>query len=108
METFAIWAIIAALGVGTFATRLSFLALFARVEPPAWLRRALQYVPPAVLAAIVAPMLFTHPAGAAAAPDPARIAAALAAVAVAYATRSTLLTVVLGMAALWILQALTG
>jgi branched-subunit amino acid transport protein len=106
METLAEWGIIIALGLGTFATRLSFLALFAETEPPRWMRRALQYVPPAVLAAIIAPLLFTQRAGALPAPEMERVIAALLAFAVAYRTRSTVLTVVVGMAALWGLQAL--
>lgn len=96
---------IAVLGAATFATRLSFIALFAQGELPRWLRHVLHYVPPAVLAAIVAPQLLAAP-GAAAALDGPRSLAALLALAIAWRTRSTLLTIGLGMAALWGLRAL--
>jgi branched-subunit amino acid transport protein len=99
------WAMILALGLGTFAMRLSFLALLARTELPALLQRALYYMPPAVLAAIIAPLLFDG-SGAGASLDPARCGAALIATAIAWRTRSTLLTISAGMAALWLLQAL--
>lgn len=99
---------IVALGVGTFATRLSFLALFARNEPPRRVRRALQYVPPAVLAAIIAPLLFTRPPVESLTPDAARTAAAIVAFLVAWVTRSTLLTIVVGMLVLWGARALVA
>lgn len=41
----------------TFGIRYSFFILGDRVAFPAWARRALQYVPVAVLTAIVAPMV---------------------------------------------------
>lgn len=108
MAEIAVWGIIAALGAATFATRLSFIALFARAELPHWLKRVLHYVPPAVLAAIVAPQLFSGAPGPGAVPDAPRVIAALLALAVAWRTRSTLLTIGLGMAALWGLRALPG
>ena len=108
MAEIAIWGIIAALGAATFATRLSFIALFAQTELPRWLKRVLRYVPPAVLAAIVAPQLFAGAPGPGAVPDAPRVMAALLALAVAWRTRSTLLTIVLGMAAQWGLRAFLG
>ncbi|MBI3140785.1 MAG: AzlD domain-containing protein [Rhodocyclales bacterium] len=106
MAEIATWAVIAALAAATFATRLSFLALFAHGELPAWLRRVLHYVPPAVLAAIVTPQLLAGSPGPQALADGPRVAAALLALAIAYLTRSALLTIILGMAALWGLRAL--
>jgi branched-subunit amino acid transport protein len=107
MAEIAIWGVIAALGAATFATRLSFIALFARTELPHWLRGALYYVPPAILAAIVAPQLLSG-TGQNMALDAPRVLAALLALGVAWRTRSTLLTIVLGMAALWGLRAILG
>lgn len=108
MAEIAVWAVIAGLAAATFATRLSFLALYARTELPRWLRRALHYVPPAVLAAIIAPQLLSGPPGLNATPDAARVTAALLGLAAAYFTRSTLLTIVLGMATLWGVRLLLG
>lgn len=41
----------------TFGVRYSFFALGDRVAFPAWVRRALHYVPVAVLTAIIVPMV---------------------------------------------------
>lgn len=55
-------AIIAAMTAVTFAIRFSFYALGDRIVFPAWARRALAYVPAAVLTAIIAPMIL-YPGG---------------------------------------------
>lgn len=103
-----VWSMICAIGVATFVIRFAPLALLARLELPTWLTRALRYVPPAVMAAIIAPPLFFADGTPTIEPDLARIAAATLAALVAWRTRSTLWTVVLGMLALWGLQALSG
>ncbi len=99
------WIVILALAAVTFATRLSFLGLLAHVELPRLLRRALAYVPPAILAAIIVPQVFPAVAGVPSL-DPARLLAAALASLVAWKTRNTLATVSIGMLALWGLQAL--
>ncbi len=101
MAEIATWGVIAALGVATFATRLSFLALLGEGELPRWLRRILHYVPPAILAAIIAPQLLAGAPGLGASFDGPRCAAALAGFAVAYFTRSTFASIAVGMAVLW-------
>ncbi|MEW5958423.1 MAG: AzlD domain-containing protein, partial [Chloroflexota bacterium] len=47
--------LIGGMALVTFAIRYSMFALAGRVEFPARLRRALHYVPPAVLTAIIVP-----------------------------------------------------
>lgn len=108
MDATLVWSIILALALATFVTRLSFLGLLAHVELPHLLRRTLAYVPPAILAAIIAPQIF--PAAVSGLPmlDWPRLVAALIAFAVAFRTRSTLATVGIGMLALWSMQALLG
>lgn len=96
------------IGVVTFLLRFAPLALLARLELAGWLQQALRYVPAAVMAAIVAPPLFFGVGAPNIVPDPPRMAAATLAALIAWRTRSTLLTVVLGMLALWALQALLG
>ncbi|MBL8504016.1 MAG: AzlD domain-containing protein [Rhodocyclaceae bacterium] len=103
MAEIAIWGVIAGLGLATFATRLSFLALLGEAELPRWLKQILHYVPPAILAAIVAPQLLAGAPGLAATLDGPRTAAALAGLAVAWASRSTFATIAAGMAVLWAL-----
>ena len=101
-----VWTMILSVGLISFAIRFLPIALLARLELPRWLARALIYVPPAVMPAIIAPALF-FPGGAPTIVfDTPRLAAAALAVLVAWSTRSVLWTVVGGMCALWALQAL--
>ena len=95
-------------GLLTFATRLSFIALLGRVETPDLLRRALRYVPPAVLSAIILPEMVVRQGALDVSIHNLRLLAGLAAAAVAIRTRNVLLTIAAGMAALWILQALVA
>jgi branched-subunit amino acid transport protein len=103
-----VWAVIVAIGVVTFCLRYSFVFLFGRVDAvPPRLSAALRYVPPAVLAALVAPAVL----GPAATGEPgplltARTAAAGVATLVAWRTGNMLATIVVGMVALWAVQAL--
>ncbi|NJD90669.1 MAG: AzlD domain-containing protein, partial [Geobacter sp.] len=54
----SIWLVIIAAGLLTFLTRFAFIAISGRWYPPAGFRRALQFVPVAVLTAIIVPELF--------------------------------------------------
>ena len=78
-----IWAIIAVLGVGTFLIRFSFLGLVGGRRMPDWLLRHLRYTPMAVLPGLVAPLV-AWPDATGGDTDPARLAAALATLAVAF------------------------
>ena len=98
-----LWVVIVAVGAINYASRLSFIAFFARRTMPPLLARALRYVPPAMLMALIVPMVVA-PAGGIEAINP-RIPAAIVAGVVAWFTRSSLKTMVAGMAALWLLQA---
>ena len=99
-----LWAVILVVGALNYASRLSFIAFFARRRVPPLLARALRFVPAAMLTALVVPMVVVH--GGVVDPMHPRVTAALVALVVAFATRSTLWTLVAGMAALWGLQAL--
>jgi branched chain amino acid efflux pump len=98
-----LWVVIVAVGAINYASRLSFIAFFARRTMPPLLARALRYVPPAMLMALIVPMVVA-PAGGIEVINP-RIPAAIVAGIVAWFTRSSLKTMVAGMAALWLLQA---
>jgi branched-subunit amino acid transport protein len=97
-----LWAVILIVGALNFASRLSFIVFFARRGVPAPLARALRFVPAAMLAALVVPMVVAHD-GAVTLADP-RVPAALVATAIAFRTRSTIWTLVAGMGALWLGQ----
>ena len=98
------WIAILAVGAVTFLLRASFIAFADPHRFPHLFRQALAFVPPAVLPAIVAPgLLLRGDAIDLTAGNP-RWIAGLLAIAVAVRTRSTLATVLAGMAALWLLQ----
>ncbi len=97
-----LWVVIVAVGLLNYLSRISFIAFFARRAMPPMLERALRYVPAAMLAALIVPMIVAVPAGAGHF-NP-RIVAALVAGVVAWSTKSTLKTLVAGMLALWLLQ----
>ena len=68
----ALWAAIAAIGVGTYAIRVSFFYLFGRFDGvPAGVEATLRYAPPAILAALAVPAVVTlRPSVSATAFDP--------------------------------------
>ena len=101
-----LWAVIFAVGLLNYLSRLSFIAVFARRSMPPLLGRALQYVPAAMLTALILPMVLADPAAGNAMSVNPKVTAAVIAGAVAFFSRSMLLTMGTGMAALWLLQAL--
>ncbi|WP_299444211.1 AzlD domain-containing protein [uncultured Rhodospira sp.] len=100
-----LWGLIVACGFGTWMLRLSFIQLAGIWALPRWLSRGLRYVPPAVLAALVVPAIVQADVLFTPAWDWTRLAAGLAAAAVAL-TKRVVLTLVVGMAALWIFMGL--
>lgn len=100
-----VWLAIVLSGAGTFAMRASFLGAAHRLaEVPPGVQRVLRQIPPAALASITLPALVRHD-GRLDLLD-ARLAAGLLAAAVAWRTKSTAWTLVVGMAALVTLDAL--
>lgn len=98
-----IWPAIVLSGAGTYAMRASFLAFAHRmaIVPPA-LARVLRQIPPAALAAILAPALL-RPDGHLDLLQPTLLAGIVAA-GVAWKTRNMGVTVVVGIALLAALQ----
>jgi branched-subunit amino acid transport protein len=92
-------------GLLTFLTRLSFIALLGRIETPPRVARALRFVPPAILSAVIVPELVLRDGALALSPGNPRLVAGLAAVGVAWLTRNVLATIAVGMAVLWAMQA---
>ncbi len=102
----SIWWIMLIGGLLTFGMRLSFIYLLGRVDVPEGVRRALRFVPPAVLSALVLPELLMPTGSLDLSFGNTRWMAGLVAILVAWRTRSMLLTILAGMAALLILQLL--
>ena len=94
-----LWALIVALGAGTYLIRFSFLGLLGARVLPDWVLRHLRYAAHAVLPALVAPLVL-WPAATGGQPDPARLIAAFVAAAVGWWWRSTLASVLAGALAL--------
>lgn len=99
-----IWLVMLFGGLITFGMRFSFIYLFGRLHVPETLRKALHYVPPAVLSAIIFPELFLHNQQLDISLHNQRLLAGVIAVIVAYLTKNTLFTILAGMLALVLLQ----
>jgi|688.fasta_scaffold15546_1 branched-subunit amino acid transport protein len=93
-------------GLITFGMRFSFIYLFGRVPIPERLRRALHYVPPAVLAAIIFPEILVYQGQLALTLGNERLLAGVVAVLIAGWTKNTLIAILAGMTALLMLQLL--
>jgi len=83
---------------------LSLIALWGRLgKVPDSIERGLRFIPPAVLSALTLPAVATSNGHVDIGP---RTAASVVAVLVAWKTRNVFFTIVAGMGALWIIQAL--
>ncbi|MEX1152953.1 AzlD domain-containing protein [Parvibaculum sp.] len=107
MSVTTLWLSIVAIGVGTFVLRLSFIGLSGRLALPVAVTRALRFVPAAVLSAIILPAALRLPEGGLdVSIDNPRLIACVVAAGIAWATKSVLATLIVGMGTLWLLQAL--
>lgn len=97
------WALVLGMAAVTFAVRYPVLALVSRMTIPPRVMRVLRYIPPAVLAAIIAPAVFM--------PDGstlslswtnAYLVAGVVAAIVAGTTRNLMATILVGMGAFWL------
>jgi len=99
-----IWLVMLFGGLITFGMRFSLIYLFGRFQVPETMRRALHYVPPAVLSAIIFPELFLRNGSLDVSLENTRLLAGLAAMLVAWFSKNTLITILAGMVALFLLQ----
>lgn len=99
-----IWLVMLLGGLVTFGMRFSLIYLFGRFQVPEMMRRALHYVPPAVLSAIIFPELFLRDGSLDVSLGNTRLLAGLVAVLTAWFSRNTLVTIIAGMSALFLLQ----
>lgn len=101
-----IWWVMFFGGLITFGIRFSLIYLFGKLHIPETMRRSLHYVPPAVLSAIIFPELFLTAGKLSLALDNVRLLAGLVAVGVALFSKNTLVTIIAGMIALFVLRLL--
>ncbi len=100
----SIWLVMLLGGLITFGMRFSLIYLFGRFQIPETMRRALHYVPPAVLSALIFPELFLSNGSLNLSLDNTRLLAGLVAIVVAWFSKNTLITILAGGIALFLLQ----
>jgi branched-subunit amino acid transport protein len=98
--------LIGAMALVTFAIRYGVLAVSGRLTLPPRLLQALQYVPPAVLTAIVVPTTVVVDDNLWIGLDNPRVVGAIAAVAVGLWRKNLLLTIAVGMGVFFLWQGL--
>lgn len=96
--------LIAGMAFVTYMTRYPLLALFGRISLPTPIFRALKYVPPAVLTAIIVPAIFMPGGQISLSLYNAHLIGATVATLVAWKTRSLLWTILLGMLVFLLMQ----
>ena len=96
----SLWLIVLGMSAVSFGQRASFLLLPERVQLPELLKRALRYVPAAVLTAIWAPELLLQKGVLDLALGNERLLAGIVAIAIAWRYRVTFGTIVAGLAVL--------
>jgi len=105
MSETALWLTILVAALMTYLLRLSFIQAWQWMSVPPLLNRALRYVPPAVMAALVVPALARSGGAIDLSPDNLRLVAGIGAGLMAWFSRNVLLTLGTGMGLLWLLQA---
>lgn len=106
MKDLLLWGVILGMGLIAFALRYYPIVLLERFHLPPVLQQALRYVPAATLAGLVLPALLTHEGHWALHPLNPRLIAGGVAIFLAWRFKNVLLTLLGGMAALWVLQGL--
>ena len=101
-----LWLVIIGMGIITYGIRLSMIVLLEKVEIPTRLQQALRFVPATVLSAIIFPELLQPDSRLDISLGNERLLAGLLAMVVAWRTKNVLWTIIVGMAALWLLQSL--
>ena len=101
------FAIVLAIGVGTYLIRLSFIGIVGNRTMPEWAMTPIRFVAPAVLAALAAPAVLLHDGVLDISPatNPRAIAAAVALL-LAWKTRNVAAVIATGLVTVWALQAI--
>ena len=102
-----LWLALAGMAAVTYALRASFLVMPPGVQTPEFLRRALRFVPAAVLTAIWAPELLLQDQVLYLSAQNERLLAGLVAIGVAWRWRAIALTIAAGLTALHFFDWLT-
>lgn len=101
----ALGMVIVGMGIATYAIRLSLILLLGHLTVSPLVQRALRFVPPAVLSALILPELLMPGGSLMLSFGNARLLAGVLAGVVAWQSKNALAAIAVGMAALWVLQA---
>lgn len=93
---------IGAIGLGTFLFRFSFIFLYGRFHLPEWLRRAMRFVPAAVLSALIFPAILVDGDMIWISLQNPRMIAGIVAMLVAWRTKNLLATIASGLGVFWL------
>lgn len=96
------FALILGMAAVTFVVRYPVLALVSRMRLAPAVERAMRYIPPAVLAAIITPALFMPEGTLSLRLENSALAAGVVAALLAWRTRNLILTILGGMAIFWV------
>lgn len=91
------------ISIGTFLFRFSFIYLYGRFNLPDWIRRAMHFVPPAVLSALIFPAIIIKENIVWLSPQNPRLTAGIIAMIVAWRTKSGILPIVIGLGIFWLM-----
>lgn len=100
--------LVAGMAAVTFGVRYPVLVLVGRIPLPASVFRALRYVPPAVLTAIIVPAVLMPEGTVDVSPTNAYLVAGIASALVAWRSKSLLLTIIIGMVVMLLWQVVVG
>lgn len=104
----SIWLTLIIAGLLTYATRLSFILILGKWQPPVLFQRGLRFVPLAALCAIIFPEILVRDGALLLPPDLPRLAGAAVATLTAWFSRSMFLTIGAGMLVFYLLRFLIG
>lgn len=92
------------LGFGTFAIRYSIISISGRIQINGRAREIFTYIPAAILPALIAPMVFFHAGTAGWLAGKERALVLILTTAVCALSRSTLITILFGLLALYLVN----
>lgn len=100
--------LVAGMAAVTFGVRYPVLVLVGKIPLPDSVFRALRYVPPAVLTAIIVPAVLMPEGTVDVSPTNAYLVAGIASALVAWRSKSLLLTIIIGMVVMLLWQVVVG
>lgn len=106
MRTTTLIAAVLIIGLGTFLFRFLFIFYYGKFQLPIVIQKAMRFVPPAVLSALVFPALVVQNKQIMFSLENPRLLAGFLAMLVAWKSQNLLLTMMAGLASFWLLTLL--